>query len=140
MQALECIIGVLMIIGAVIAVIIAFTDETVIALGAAILLGAVGGFSLYHGWHGESAKFYAKHQAIMRDVQAQGFDAPYNQVYAVGGHYFIGTEVDLRLDKCLYPFIARKIEGVWHLTLPSRSQNGVHVFTLADTKQLAAAC
>lgn len=140
MQPVEMIIGVILVIIACICFVAAFyEDGSVIALGAAVLLGAVGGFGFYHGLHGEHVKFKRKHLAIMHDLAAQGIPTHYDRVYAVGGHKNYGTEVDLYRGKCLFAFNATKIKGTWYVTLPTR-RTTQHVLDAAALNKLATAC
>lgn len=140
MQPLEIIIGALLIAGAVIAVVLAFTEETVIPIGIAVILALAGSFSVYHGVHGEHAKFLAKHQAIYRDITRQGFRVPSGNINAVGGNQLLGTEVDIAEGSCLLSFNTTKLDGVWHVTLPDKSGNGVISLSPSDVASFASGC
>lgn len=140
MQPLEIIIGGLFVIAAVILVVIAFTEETVIAIGAAIIVGVIGGYGIYHGAHGEHAKFASKHASILRDLRNQGFTVQSNHVFAVGGNYLQGTEVDLTRGYCQWEFEATKVAGTWRITLPAANGNGVRVLTPGEASKLLAVC
>lgn len=140
MQPLEMIIGGLLIAIAVGCIIGAFANEAIALIGAAVILAGAGAFSLQHGIHMEHAKFKAKHEAILRDLRKQGFHVRYDSVFAVGGNYLYGTEVDLPAGGCWFSFNATKLAGVWHATLPQAKGNGVVVLTPADVKTFATAC
>lgn len=140
MQPLEIIIGALFIAGAVVAVVVAFAGETVVAIGVAVILALVGCYGVYRGANGEHAKFHAKHEAILRDVTKQGFKVPSANVFAVGGNYLQGTEVDIAVGKCQFNFNATKIAGRWHVTLPDKSGNGVVSLTPSDVASFLSGC
>jgi hypothetical protein len=112
--------------------------STTIALGAAALLGACGGYLLSYGIHGYHAGFYAKHQAIYRDALRQGFKVKSWAVYARDGVYYYGTEVDLLAGGCWWPFHATKLDGTWRLTLDGPKT--IQVIRPAAVADLAAAC
>lgn len=140
MQPLEIIIGALFAIGAVIAIFVAFDSETVVALGVAVIFGAAGAFSMYHGIHGEHVKFYDKHAAILRDITRQGFHVPSDHVFAVGGNYLYGTEVNITAGTCKFIFPVTNLDGIWRVTLPRRDGNGVTVISPGAVANLSAAC
>ncbi len=140
MQVVEIIIGIVLLVVAAACVFWALEEATVVPIGVTIITALLGSWLIYHGVHGEHVKFHDKHAAILSDLHQQGFDVPYNRVYAVGGHQLYGTEVDLAEGACLFPFNTTKIAGVWHVTLVRPDGNGVTVLTPAETDRLAASC
>lgn len=145
MHLAEIIIGFVVLVAAVVSVILAIEKTTVIAFGAAVVFGTVGGFSLYTGIHGYHSVFYAKHQAIVRDLARQGITVASGDVYAVGGHYLgMSTEADVRAGFCVFPLIARKLDGVWRVVLPNAgngsTSGGVVILTAADVARFGRDC
>lgn len=142
MQPLEIILGCLVILAAFIVVVVAFDEMLGVALGAAVLLASGGGWLVYHGVHGEHAKFHAKHEAILRDLRRQGFHLRSDQVFAVGGHYLTGTEADIATGGCLVPLIAARVDGTWRVALPGSElrSRGLTLVTPADLGKMAAGC
>lgn len=133
-------IGGLLILAALITALAFLDGKSIVFLGIALLLGAAGGLSVRHGIQLINRGFSDKHAAIYRDVTAQGFKVPTDSVYAVGGNFLWGTEVDIVAGKCTLPFNATLIEGKWRVTLPSRDGNGVTVISPSDLSSFAQAC
>ena len=125
------IIGVVIsIIGGVLGIVFG-SEKNIIGLGVFAVVFTVGVLVTVHGTYGYMGHYKAKHEAILRDLRAQGFKVESDDVYAIDGHYLSHTtEADLEVGGCLVPFIARHVDGVWRVALPTRT--GVHVLTVAD--------
>lgn len=139
MQVTEIIFGVVLCIVAVGALVAVFSEKTVIPLGITVIAGLLGFWLIHHGIAGEHAKFRSKHETILADLTRQGFKIPTDDVYAVGGNYYVGTEADVVAGPCLIPLIATRQHGTWHAAFPTPT-GGLVLVTPSDLKLFAAAC
>lgn len=144
MDILEIIVGVVLILVAIGAMIAVIVTNSIIPAGIAAVALAAGIYLEFLGIHGEHAKFHSKHEAILRDLTSEGFKVRYRDVYAVGGNYLFGTEVDIPAGSCLFAFEATKIEGKWYATLPQSGRGGaakgVTILKPSAIPRLAQAC
>lgn len=137
----EIIGGVLLCLVALGCLVGAFTNGTVVLLGAAIIVGAFGGFILDQGWHGVNVMFRAKHEAIYRDLRQQGFAIASNRVYVDGPRTLNHTTgVELRAGACWFPFVTTKIDGTWRVTLQAVKDGEPMPITPAAVAAFAVAC
>lgn len=134
------VVGCLAAIAAVGFFIAAFGDENIIWLGVAAVCIVGAYFGIYNGVHHEHQKFHAKHEAILTDLRSQGFKVGYDDVFAVGGNYTNGTEVDLPVGRCSIPFIVTHLGDTWHVTVPTLNQNSTVSLTPADIARFGTVC
>lgn len=141
MDVAQIILGVVAGLAGVGFLIATFAEGSVVFLGAALLLGGGSGTLIYRGWHGEDAKFHAKHVAIVSDLRSEGLKVESGNVSAKGGLYLVRTtEADIVVGKCLIPFIAEKRSGKWGLALPASGSKDTTAITPAQVGLLAKAC
>jgi hypothetical protein len=132
-------IGVTLIILAIVMIVVAMNMKEVFPFGIMLVAGAVGGFLLFTGIDGINDGFTRKHQAIYRDLTAQGFTVDTRNIFAVGGNVLHGTEVDFLIKGCWFPFHVTKISGTWYVTVDKNDGNSESL-TPQEVGKLAEVC